>query len=716
MYNDFFGLNRNPFELSPDPSFLCSTEKSKAALTSIMYAITNRKGFVVLTGDAGTGKTLIVRSLFECWKTQGITFANIFAPNLPPIDFLINATSDLGIKVTEVTKGNLLRAFYGFLVTQFQKGVTTVLVVDEAHQMPPAALEEIRMLTNVETNQQKLIQVLLVGQPELDTKLDSFELRQLKQRIAIRCRLEPLTEEEARHYVQHRLELAGATFQANAIFPRETVSVVYRYSSGIPRLINSICEQALITSCALQLRVVPAQVIEEVASLFRLAPAAGPEQAEKAFSPEDESYQAAPFFKTSARESPDTDTRFVNAGGGAPMQTQLPARAKTLYGRSRDDIPGVLHTERADPIPHRPWTTVHPRTTVYPDTNPATTASQGRRPESTQSSDLGTESVLLERIGTKLKAPEPATNQIAAAPPNPRATLRSKKPLRHIWLSQLRRRSAPILRASLFSAAAVAALTTAVIMARRQNGLVIAPHEDASAWRASPAGPTAALTQPAETSPATQSNDGAGIVPRQDASASNVSSAGPTAAPIQPAGTSSAIQLNDGSVGPVAAQRDGRTPKATEPEYLPPRMGTTKATPSPPVVMSPQASTVSEPPLLVGTQTDESAGNGSLGISGRGPTPLAQSTGGNLQPPKLVSSPPISASALARTGRMEGVAIVDALVDSTGKVTDMRVISGFPRLTQAAMDTLRTWKYEPARLNGEPIAMRVKVSINFSHP
>ncbi len=123
MYNDFFGLNRNPFELSPDPSFMCSTENSNEALASIMYATTNRKGFVVMTGDVGTGKTLIVRSLFEWWKSQGIAFANIFAPKLPVIDFLINATSDLGIKVTEFTKGNLLRAFYGFLVTQFQKGL-----------------------------------------------------------------------------------------------------------------------------------------------------------------------------------------------------------------------------------------------------------------------------------------------------------------------------------------------------------------------------------------------------------------------------------------------------------------------------------------------------------------------------------------------------------------------------------------------------------------
>src|SRR6202043_2324361 len=188
-------------------------------------------------------KTLIVRSLFEWWESQGIAFANIFAPKLPVIDFLINATSELGIKVTESTKGTLLRAFHGFLITQFQKGLTTVLVIDEAHQMPTAVLEEIRMLTNVETNQEKLVQVLLVGQPELDRKLDSFELRQLKQRIAIRCQLEPLGEEETRQYIERRLNLAGSSAQAKTIFPPETVKAIYGYSLGTPRLINTICDQ-----------------------------------------------------------------------------------------------------------------------------------------------------------------------------------------------------------------------------------------------------------------------------------------------------------------------------------------------------------------------------------------------------------------------------------------------------------------------------------------
>jgi TonB family protein len=683
MYNDFFGLNRNPFELSPDPSFMCSTEKSNEALASIMYAIANRKGFVVMTGDVGTGKTLIVRSLFEWWKSQGIAFANIFAPKLPVLDFLINATSDLGIKVTESTKGNLLRAFYGFLVTQFQKGLTTVLVIDEAHQMPTSVLEEIRMLTNVETNQQKLVQVLLVGQPELDAKLDSFELRQLKQRIAIRCRLEPLTEEETRNYIKRRLNLAGGNAQANAIFPAETVDVVHHYSRGIPRLINSVCDHALVAVYTLQLRVVPVGIIEEVASRFRLDPAPDPKQTEKPLSladqteksVPDEFWRAVPSLKVSATKAPDPDAslRHGNAGNGTPVQTPSPSNAETSYGRSLCDIHGVLlQAEQADPTPYKS------KLNIYREMNRVTAPSKARPLESTQASTRATESVLRDPEATQLKACGPAIDQTAASVPNPRAISRSGKILRQIWPSQLCHRSAPMLRSSrLICAAVVVALATAVIMARRQNGAVVVPPQVATAWKPSPVGPIAV--------------------------------------PMQPAETNSASQLSAGSVRSIMPRHDREISESTGAlEDLPSRTKTVIGTLSQPVLKSPHLSTFSEPPLIVGTQANELLGNGLSGISVPGPTPPAASAGGNLQPPKLVSSPPLASSSLALTGKMEGVVVIDALVDDAGKVTDMKVISGFPRLTQAAMDALRTWKYEPARLNGQPIAMHMKVSINFS--
>ena len=170
MYNDFFALNVVPFDLSPDPFFLYSSEKSKDALASISHAISRRKGFVVMTGEVGTGKTLILRCLFGLWEREQIPFAYFIGPKLSTMDFLRYITFELGITVAEPTKGNLLRALYGFLLAQFEKDLTTVLVIDEAHQMPRSVLEEIRLLANFETAQQKLLQIILVGQPELDAR------------------------------------------------------------------------------------------------------------------------------------------------------------------------------------------------------------------------------------------------------------------------------------------------------------------------------------------------------------------------------------------------------------------------------------------------------------------------------------------------------------------------------------------------------------------
>ena len=269
MYNTFFGLSRSPFELSPDPYFIFPSAKTKEALASIYYAMCQRKGFVVVSGEVGTGKTLMVRCLLELLKRQQIPFANIFNPRLSVVDFLGYMTLDLGISVPHPSKGKILQTLYTFLLEQLSKGLTTVLVVDEAHQMSPNLLEEIRLLTNLETSKQKLMQILLVGQPELEDKLDSYELRQVKQRIAIRCRLEALSADETRAYIERRLMLAGAKGQATTIFPGETVEAIYRYSRGVPRMINSICDQAMIAAYARQVLVVAPEMIDEVGNYYR---------------------------------------------------------------------------------------------------------------------------------------------------------------------------------------------------------------------------------------------------------------------------------------------------------------------------------------------------------------------------------------------------------------------------------------------------------------
>lgn len=270
MYKAFFGLTRNPFEISPDPYFFFATARHNEALASIVHGVLRHKGFIVVSGEVGTGKTLMVRFLLELLRRQDIASANLFNPCLSPLEFLRYIVGDLGIKTASQDKGSLLLELNNFLIARHQRNTTTVLIVDEAQHLEPEVLEEIRLLTNLETSQQKLLQIVLVGQPELDQKMDSPELRQLKQRIAMRCQLEPLQEEETKCYILRRLQRAGANSHANTMFPADTIASVYRYSKGIPRLINTVCDNALIAAYACKSPSVRPEIIDEVAKDLRL--------------------------------------------------------------------------------------------------------------------------------------------------------------------------------------------------------------------------------------------------------------------------------------------------------------------------------------------------------------------------------------------------------------------------------------------------------------
>jgi general secretion pathway protein A len=270
MYKSFYDLKRNPFEITPDPSFLFPTRRHNEALAALYYGVRRHKGFVVMTGEVGTGKTLLVRCLLELLNRRNVAYAYVFNSLLSPLEFLHYVAGDFGLPASGKSKSELLLELSSYLIGRHQKKLTTVLVVDEAHHLPVEVLEEIRLLTNLETSQEKLLQILLVGQPELDEKLDSIELRQLKQRIALRSQLEPLNLEETKGYIQRRLQLAGATSNAATLFPPETIAKVYRHSRGIPRLINTVCENALITAFARQSQTVTPDVIDEVAADFRL--------------------------------------------------------------------------------------------------------------------------------------------------------------------------------------------------------------------------------------------------------------------------------------------------------------------------------------------------------------------------------------------------------------------------------------------------------------
>jgi len=273
MYKAFFDLTRNPFEITPDPSFLFSTNKHNEALAALYYGVRRHKGFVVVTGEVGTGKTLLLRCLLQLLKqSSDIAYAYLFNSLLSPTEFLQYILADFGLPVSGKNKTELLLDLSRFVISRGSQNLTTVLIVDEAHHLSAEVLEEVRLLTNLETVEEKLLQIVFAGQPELDMKLDSVGLRQLKQRVALRARLDPLDEEQTKEYIKQRLRVAGCESQADTLFPAQAIDAVYRHSRGFPRLINTICENALISAYAERIPGVTPLIVEDVAKDLRLDP------------------------------------------------------------------------------------------------------------------------------------------------------------------------------------------------------------------------------------------------------------------------------------------------------------------------------------------------------------------------------------------------------------------------------------------------------------
>jgi general secretion pathway protein A len=277
MYKQFFGLTRNPFEISPDPYFYHPTPRHNEALANLHYGVGRRKGFIVITGEVGTGKTLLVRCLLSELRKNNIAFGYVFNPLLPVVEFFQYIMADFGLPYSGRTKTEMLLDLNRFLIQRHARGLITALVVDEAQALRAELLEEIRLLTNLETSQQKLLQIVLMGQPELEVVLDSPELRQLKQRVALRCQLQPLDESQTHAYVLSRLERAGAPAEPE-VFSEEALSKIFEYSRGIPRIINTLCENSMVSAFSCEQRPVTADIVTDVAADFRLISPALPEE------------------------------------------------------------------------------------------------------------------------------------------------------------------------------------------------------------------------------------------------------------------------------------------------------------------------------------------------------------------------------------------------------------------------------------------------------
>lgn len=268
MYKSFFGLRVAPFNVNPDPSFLYMTQGVREALASLSYGIYNRKGIVLLTGEVGTGKTTIINKLLEWLHRVHFSTAFVFNPRLSIPDFFDVMMADFGIGCDSREKGQRLLCLNEWLLARHRAGQSAVLIVDDAQGLSTELLEELRLLTNVETFTQKLLQIVLCGQPELDTKLKDPQLRQLRQRIMIRCNMRPLNLAETHAYINARLRRAGAN--GTPIFSNEAVESIVRYSCGIPRVVNLLCEHALIGTFADQQKLVSAAMVRAVAEEFEL--------------------------------------------------------------------------------------------------------------------------------------------------------------------------------------------------------------------------------------------------------------------------------------------------------------------------------------------------------------------------------------------------------------------------------------------------------------
>jgi len=242
MYKQAFGLRREPFSLTPDPGFLYLTAQHREALVGLTYAILQQKGFVVMTGEAGTGKTTLLARVLQFLPPTKLQFSIIMNPTLTPAEFLELALLDFGLTDIPTSKAQRLWKLQNLILEGAREGKVSALVIDEAHKLSPEVLEEIRLLGNFEDADQKLLQIVLVGQAELNEVLDREDLRQLKQRVAVRLAIGPLASSEVEEYIRHRWLRAGGV---RVPFSQDAMELIAAMSRGIPRLINSLCENAL---------------------------------------------------------------------------------------------------------------------------------------------------------------------------------------------------------------------------------------------------------------------------------------------------------------------------------------------------------------------------------------------------------------------------------------------------------------------------------------
>jgi general secretion pathway protein A len=324
LYGAYYGLNEPPFDLTPNPRFLFLSSRQREALSNLRYALATSKGFTLILGEAGTGKTTLVRTaMSELGETQN-HYVLVSNPTLGRAEFYEFLAREFGLSDrARTSKTHFLAELQDDVQARFAAGGLTGLIIDEAQSMPHELLEEIRLLGNIETPTTKLLNIVLCGQPELAERLNDSSLRQLKQRIALRCELRPLTLDETAAYISGRLRIAGGS--PGDIFTRETVVAIHEASTGIPRTVNVLCDNALIGGFAAQVRPIPVEVVEDVCRDFDMV------AVRRAAAPVEPSRAAASqgLQRSPAREVVNPRPEATNDGQKEPMfrsVTDVPKR------------------------------------------------------------------------------------------------------------------------------------------------------------------------------------------------------------------------------------------------------------------------------------------------------------------------------------------------------------------------------------------------------
>jgi general secretion pathway protein A len=357
MYNSHFGFLESPFSVTPDPRFFYTNPVYLEAYATLRYGIEAKKGFIVITGEVGTGKTTLLRKLLHNLED---TVHSVFIFNSYPsfLELLQVTLHDLGLAPKDTSKVTMIQELGDYLIQQHQRGHAVAALIDEAQNLSDAVLEDLRLLSNLETDREKLLQIVLVGQPELEAKLEQPGLRQLKQRVALRCRLRPLKDEEVGPYIDFRLRTAG--YEGKGLFHRDAVQQIASYSQGIPRLMNIICDNALLTAYAESKKIVSPDMINEVARDLRIGSAVQVTKPE----PNPALLASKPEPKTIIREAPSRVPehrlrRIVRTGVGTLLGILVLVAAasvinpQNLFNTAGRNFEVVTHTLKQESVPKK---------------------------------------------------------------------------------------------------------------------------------------------------------------------------------------------------------------------------------------------------------------------------------------------------------------------------------------------------------------------------